>query len=544
MKPNKEELDLISPLGWIVNNHFITENQKPIEFRNHRFLLDPFHDMSPDMVCMKSAQVGFSVMTILKTKWLAGYKRLNTIYVLPTQNVVKDFVAPKVDPLISSNPVLSNLVSKDSISIKQIGDRFVYYRGAFSEREAISISADVLVVDELDRCPSMAIIATYQSRLQASEFGWQWYFSNPSVPNFGVHERWVDSDQMHWFVTCSKCNHKSFLTFEYQEDYKTHYIDKDKKQYTCGSCRGHITDLNRKDGEWVAKYPTRSRRGYHISQMMVPYVSAEYILDSYRKDPPEFFHNFVLGLPYIAADIFVDRQAISKCVAPQTLNKVNVCIGVDNGIKKSVVIGTPSGIFQYFETESWEEIENIFLMYNATMVIDANPYPTVPKQLVEKYPGRVFINYYVQDRKGLGIIRYQEKDNKGVVHSDRTKILDNVASMIVNRELQFALRPSEMEEYIYHWENVYRIVEEGTDGVQKGKWMLKEGKPDHFVHATVYYRIALDKVLNSGFGTIALSARPKKEKEAPTVINNTVEGIDLEQAVKQSNVTKKGWRNV
>lgn len=539
-----EDLNSSSPLAWIVNNNFITENQKPVEFRNHRFLLDPFYDMSEDMVCMKSAQVGFSVMTILKVMWLAAYKRLNTIYVLPTQNVVKDFVAPKVDPLITSNAPLSKLVSKDSISIKQIGDRFVYYRGAFSEREAISISADVLVVDELDRCPSMAIIATYQSRLQASEYGWQWYFSNPSVPNYGVHERWVDSDQHHWFVKCEHCNHQSFISFEHQEEFKTHYIDKKQKKYVCGNCAGHISDVARKDGQWVAKYPDRARRGYQISQLMVPYVKPEQILASYKKDPPEFFHNFVLGLPYIAADIFVDRQAISKCIAPQTLAKTNVCIGVDNGIVKSVVVGTPNGIFRYFETESWEEIENLFLMYNATMVIDANPYPNIPKKLVEKYPGRVFINYYVQDRKGLGIIRYQTKENNGVVHSDRTKILDNIAAMVVNQELLFALKPSEMEEYIYHWENTYRVVEEDSNGVQKGKWLVKEGKPDHFVHATVYYRIALDKVMNSGFGAIVKSATPQKDIVAPTVKDNQVEGINLEQAILQAGKTKKGWKNV
>ena len=62
--------------------------------------------------------------------------------------------------------------------------------------------------------------------------------------------------------------------------------------------------------------------------------------------------------------------------------------------------------------------------------------------------------------------------------------------------------------------------------------------------ATVYYRIALDKVMNSGFGAIVQSAAPHKDTIAPTVKDNKVEGIDLEKAILQSGKSKKGWKNV
>ena len=105
---NKEELravlHTISPAMWVLDNEFINENQKPFEFSSHRFMLQPYNDMSPDQVVIKSAQVGFSVLAILKSIHAANFLKLNIIYVLPTRNATHDFVIPKVNPMLDRNP--------------------------------------------------------------------------------------------------------------------------------------------------------------------------------------------------------------------------------------------------------------------------------------------------------------------------------------------------------------------------------------------------------------------------------------------------------
>lgn len=498
---DKEALEQASPLAWVVLNNLITENQKPLEYENHRFLIEPMSDMSPDIVVRKSAQVGYSVLAILKCMWLARYLKMNVGYVLPTQNVVNDFVKPKVDPLIASNPTINQMVTSDSISIKQVGDRFIYYRGGFSERAAISISLDLLILDEYDRMPDMSIVNTYDSRLQASEFGWRWRFSNPSAVGFGVDELFSDSTQRHWFVTCSHCNHEWFMDWDQSEE-KNHYVDREYRIYACGKCDREIYDADRQNGRWVAKYPNRERSGYWISQLMVPYVSAKRVVEQYDESSIEFFHNFVLGKAYTPTDLLVDRKAILRATAPSSISRTPVAIGVDNGIIKHYVIGTPEGIFDYGATESWDDIERLILTYNAVCVIDANPYPTIPKRLVDKYRGRVFINYYRQDTKDLGVIRWGENANKGVVYADRTKIFDAVAQEITETTLLFRQSPHKLEEYIQHWGNIYRTIEVDSKGIPKGIWVTKEGKPDHWAHATIYMRIAMTKLLGSkGMGT-------------------------------------------
>ena len=48
------------------------------------------------------------------------------------------------------------------------------------------------------------------------------------------------------------------------------------------------------------------------------------------------------------------------------------------------------------------------------------------------------------------------------------------------------------DEYVKHWENIYKLTEEDRHGIPYSDW--KHSGPDHFVHATVYFKIALSKV--------------------------------------------------
>lgn len=254
---------VVNPIMWILDNEFINENQKPFEFDNHRYMIQPYSDNSPDQVIMKSAQVGWSVLAILKSIHAAKLRRMNVIYVLPTRNASRDFVIPKVNPMIDRNPVIRDIVKgTDSTSLKQVGDRWIYFRGAFHKGEAISTTADLVVSDEHD-ISDQGVLTIYQSRLQASEYGYFWRFSNPTLPGFGVHELWQESDQMHWFVTCPHCKHEWYMGFERDDIEKNHYVDRERLIYACGACHGEIDTTSRQNGEWVQKYPENAPRVEH-----------------------------------------------------------------------------------------------------------------------------------------------------------------------------------------------------------------------------------------------------------------------------------------
>lgn len=531
-KVDIEKLKISSPFWWIFLNHFVNENGKLMEFDNHKFLMQPFQDDHPDIVTKKSAQCGWSVLCIFQDGYLAGIRGLNVIHTLPTQNVIKDFVTPKVNPLINNNKEFRDMVTGDSLALKQIGDRFVYFRGSFKETDAISISADVLMNDEYDRCDQY-VLQVYQSRLQASETAWIRRFSNPSLIGFGVDELYEDSDQMHWFIKCPHCEVKQYMIWPDN-------IDQEKREYICRHCKGVLTNKDRQNGEWIPKYPNRTyRRGYWVSQMMVPYVPAGYIIDQSKKDP-QFFHNFVLGLAYSEAELLVTRQSIINCLAPGDPDMDNMCIGVDNGVVKHYVMGTPNGIYKYGSTKSWDEIERLIGMCKYA-VIDANPYPNYPERLCKKYPGKVFRNYYTLDSKNEDSYIIDRKDGK--FNSDRTRMMDSIAYDINNKEVLFFLTATQLDDYIDHWQNTYRGEVVNTQGIRKGVWLLKQGKPDHYVHAHVYLKLALSQTLTKK-GTVVTPKGPAKKETSPMVSKEFTIPVDVDPVHEAFMTTKKqkGWK--
>ena len=481
-----------SSLAWITLNKFVTENQRPLEFKNHRFMIDIFADTCDDIVCIKSAQVGFSVYAIMSSIHELKYERRNILYALPTRNVVQDFVVPKVNPLISSNPLISREMGSDSVSLKKVGDRFIYFKGGFSEREAISVSVDTLVIDEYDRMPDMQIVSMFDSRLQAAESPRRKRFSNPSGIGFGVDALYQGSNQLHWFVKCAACNHEWFVDFEAGDD-KRHHIDQNVAQFVCGSCGAVLSDDSRRDGRWVAKYRDRERHGYWISQMMAPWVSAKRILQQHDEMDIATFYSFVLGKAYTPSDLIVSRETILRANAPSIIPHLDVAIGVDQDAGGMYVLAmTAQGIFFHEYVKSWEDVEQLKLTWGATVVCDPNPYSTIPKQMAEKYPDWYLC--YFKETKDLSMLDWKGQ----IVYADRTRILDAVAGEIAGAKLLFREHAYKLEDIIGHWQNLYRTTEEKEDGRTKSTWIKKDGKQSDWPFAMLYARIGLSRLLVSG----------------------------------------------
>jgi DNA-directed RNA polymerase subunit RPC12/RpoP len=529
--------ETINPLAFLHNNKIKNENGQLIEFKDHYFLIKPYADMTPRQVVMKASQVGWSVLAINKAMWLAKYKKANVIYTLPSKSIVKDFVTPKVDPIIMQNPLYQQMVGKtDSIALKNIGDRFVYFRGSWEETAAISISAHVLINDEADRS-NQKVLRVYKTRLddarrERPDLGFIWQFSNPSIPGYGVDEVWQESDQKHWFVKCPHCNYDWYLKFPDN-------IDFEREVYICAQCHKDLPDEARRVGRWVNKR-TSDISGYWISQLMIPWIPASKIIEDSLGDK-QVFHNFTLGLPYISADTSVSRKTITDCLVPGANPLTGVAIGVDNGVVKTVVIGNAYGIFRTYETENWDDIEADIKRYNAYCVIDSNPYPAMPIKLANKYRGRVYVHFFVQDQKDLKVIKWGESDKQYVVQSDRTKILDMLVGEFMNKEVVFNMTLAELEQYIYDWGQLYRTIEENTKGIQRPVWRTIEGRRDHYAFATIYWRIALEKTYSDS--GVVRSPLTKRQQPDSVIVSpgRTVPAIDLKKVIDRSK-GKRDWR--
>lgn len=512
----REDLERHSAEGWLYSHQIKNEKGDPISFIKHQYQLDIFEDQSPNLVVVKAAQVGMSTVEVLKNIRDAEMQRMDIIYTLPTDGDVGVFVAGKVNRIIANNPHLEKLVAdKDSIEQKQIGKSMIYFRGTWTKKAAIMITADRLVHDEKDSS-KQDVVRDYQARLQHSKFKQTHVFSHPSTPNNGVDIEWKLSDQKEWFITCPHCGHKQYLSWNIT-DPKRMSIDIEMRQYVCKKCHGILKQADRADGEWVARHKTPMPwSGYHISLLMNPDVSASEIVDKFNdpKQTLDFFYNKVLGLPYAGSGNSVTEDMIMGAVTTdQNLYKGRLVIGVDTGIKLRYVLGNRQGLVGFGEMTDYTPDEtnkldlNQTLEYflkkfeNSIMVIDQGGDIIGSRKLRQKYPGRVFLCHYRRDRKTMALIKWGEKDETGNVIVDRNRMIQFVIDEFREKRLKlYNGDKNSWYDYWLHWSHIYRVSEENVLGVTEHVWQRSDR--DDWVHATVYWRVGIDRF--GGQGGISL----------------------------------------
>lgn len=548
-----KQLEKQNIIAWILSNQIRTERGDFVKFDKHSFMIDPYLDWSPLQGVRKASQCGWSIMTNLKLFFAAkngipgtDVSAANVIYTLPSDVDVNSFVPSKTNMLIKNNPVLSDYLTEvddiptntwegfqtrrklqaevDSIQRKRLGNSMIYFKGTKSKTAALMITADLNIHDESDRS-DQAIIAEYESRLTTSKYRGRWIFSNPSAPKMPADEMYLNSDQKHWFIKCEACGHWQYLDwyklsqYEFKSGSMHTYIDDINHEFVCGKCARPISNTNRQRGKWVKKFNDKDVSGYWVSHLMYPWVSPKELLRVERSKSKAYFLNFVMGLPYIGSDVVVDATTIVNNIVLTQVNyeKGKVAMGVDNGDIKHYVIGNEQGIFEVGSTRDWNDIELLIQKYEPVTVIDLNPYPNKPRELAAKYrpagghKWRVYCSFYVEETKNYELIEWGDGDKIHMVYPARNQIFDDLVAYIANGNMKFFRPKTYWEEYIKHWETMYRVDMSGTTAIKeekeiaglnpgqviRGVWRTSTGE-DHFAHATLYYYVALSKLIAGG----------------------------------------------
>lgn len=479
-----QEIDLFLDIYKITN-----DQGEKLDFKNHAFLYDIYTDLTPEQAIRKAAQIGFSTMANIKALWLAKNKGMDIIYSLPSASDIKDFVSGKTNRLIDYNPIFQEWTAdKDSIEQKRVGNNVIYFKGTWTERAAIATPADLYISDETDRS-KQEIVAQFSSRLQHSKFQWQWYFSNPSTPGHGVDRWWEKSDQKHWFIPCSACNHQQYMTMD-----NILYGADGKAYFGCVKCQ---KELDRRVGKWVKRFQDRTVSGYWISLLMCPWVTAEKVLEYKQDKSEEFFANFVLGQPYIGKGNVLTRQMLlqnlTDKVNPQDTRTI---IGVDTGVGINVVAGNKYGTFYYNKSNDYDEVRNLLKRWkNAICVIDQGGDIIGPRKLREEFPGRVFLCFFRASQNNDELIKWN--DEQGTVIADRDRLIQTVVDEFVEKRMPLYGTEADWYDYINEWIGMYRTMEENALGIPKFHWNKPSSGRCDYPFSQVYLRIGLDRFLES-----------------------------------------------
>jgi len=356
----------------------------------------------------------------------------------------------------------------------------------FTRKQAMMVPSSLNIHDEVDASDGL-IIEQYETRLQARADGWRWYFSHPSVPDYGVDKYWQDSDQKHWFIKCPLCNFEQFLSWPDS-------IDLERRCFQCKKCKTEIKERNK--GRWLQKYPGKKFSGYWVSQLMCPWISVEKILTDFKEKSPEYFWNYVLGLPYSGGDSKLTKEQLFSGLT-NTLsvppNDERIILGVDTGLKLDFVLGDEKyGLFFHGDTDKYETLDVIMKRWkNCIAVMDAGGDLIGSRQFYERYPGRVFLAYAGENRKTNELAWWGQNEEQGSVTYDLNRVWQLIVDEFRTKRIPLQGKEEDWWEYWLDWKNMSRIkiIDDKTGMLRGIKW-VRNGR-NHRASATLFWRIGM-----------------------------------------------------
>jgi len=503
-----------STLAWIREYKIVNEKGDRVLVGRqspHFFMGRIYADESKKICVRKPSQIGVSLWAILNDIHHTRYWGINQIHTLPTAGDVTKFVPAKVNELIKRNPAIRKGMSDkevDAVAQKQFGKGFLYFKGTFSEREALMISSDRNTYDEFDKS-NMTEIGNYASRQEGEKsLKMEAWISTPTVPGYGIDQKFEESDQKHWRFNCESCKFRQHM--QWPEN-----VDIDRGIYICSKCGKEITEKAIRSGDWEARFPGRELSGYWITQMIVPWIKKEDLIDEYlkleREGRLDYFFNHKLGLPYVSSESQIPASLIYQNISNLPHTETNCIMGVDvQGRELYVTLGTMEGVFSVFslgdtsDKDKWKRLEDVMNVYEVRLaVIDGGFMTNDVFAFAKKFPYKVYVNFYKDDPKKAKIIRFPDEDFKKkdmtfeeeiTILTERDRMIDMFLARLKNGGIKYFL-PKEhnaIKLLVAHTGTTYSRTVTNKVGIESREWV--HTGPDDAFHSNLYYEIAREKL--------------------------------------------------
>jgi hypothetical protein len=488
----------------------------------HAYLQDLYNCIAQNVVVYKAGQMGASEYGISYALHAADERNATPLYVFPTDKHVSDFSAARIGPAVEASEYLQQIVvsgaaggglsGADRVTLKRVGDRFLYLRGAKVDPDGTasqlkSIDADVLILDELDemdpRAPSIA-----EKRLGHSAIAEKRLISTPSYSGHGIHAEWSKSDQREWNVRCGSCKEWQPMTIGQvvQESdalgrpVRWHGQDEGRAWAACRKCGKELDRLG--PGKWIPTNPESAIAGFHLTKLFSParamldVVQALQTVDETKRREA---YNQDLGEPYTPKGGGLTDEVLDSCkreYAQGAVKGESTSLGCDVGKMLHVVIRGPvqgetgERPQRFAGMVDWDELGRLIKQYHVEVaVIDALPETTKARELQAQFQGIVFLAYYTQQKVGIKKEDAAETDyGEGTVTIDRTRTMDETFAAFFGQVNTLPGDIDNLKDYRPQMKAPIRVLEEGPGGQQVARYV--ESGPDHFAHAENYCWIA------------------------------------------------------
>ena len=475
-----------------------------LDFERFPFQKELYNEAYNDQeaVVMKSTQVGVSAFGVRWALYHADIRGMTGLYVFPTARDVWDFSTARINPVIDASPYLRSRqhpADPDNKGMKGIGRGLVYFRGSESKRGLDSVDADHIVFDEYDTLVT-ANIPDAERRVTGSKYGLIRRVGVPTVPDYGIAGLYGASDQRVWRVKCGACGKWQDIDFEKNVD-----IERGIRVCAGVDCR---KPLDVAKGEWVANYPDRDVRGYHITRLIAPTASLTTIIAASKKRAmyeQQVFHNKDLGLPFAPAEGRLSREALAAAqsigggytMQPGYHGENLVTMGVDVASARDLNVRISEHLTDHKKRALWigtvgsfDHLGLLMERYQVGMAaIDHLPDGRLSRAFAEKFPGRAYLVSYdgTQNPTDSRVLKVDEEMRHARVR--RTEAIDAMAEMIRSQTTQL---PADLPEgYIEQMQALVRVQEEDALGRRTVSYK-RMGSADDYAHAEVYDLVATE----------------------------------------------------
>lgn len=524
---NQDLIDVlaeIDPVSWIESKRIL--KGKKFSFKDRDYLLQPYRDEYRNIIFMKGRQVEMSEFSM---NWLLGKLDRNPytvgMHAFPRQAQAQRFSKQRLQSAIMDSQYIrewNDIHNSELLMRKFLKEQadnglqpynFYVLGGTWESKKdtvgdaARSISLDFIVYDERQDHPD-DVETVLGEGASHSEFKQTITLGTPKLPGIQFDQQWEASDKHYWHVKCEHCGYTAPITMDNildsgeDENAPTYY-------YGCPHCG---KPLNRNNGIWLPTNPQAKPefRGYHISQLMVCWLTAEEIMrkknsTSYSK---RRFHNEVLGESYGGDDIPITIAMMEECGKndyslgkPDERDKLYA--GVDWGAKSYLWIqNSKHRLIDLYIADHSDPRDHpkAFAMhiskykkYIKRVVCDAGPDITRFYNLRDELKAlnvtnKVYACYYATPPAKTDLVY---DDNKMIVTVGRSEAIDKVVDEVSDAKLILPgnnMSNEKVDMAIEHFTNIAAEKAETKNG--NSYIMYINTGPDHFLHAKVYADIA------------------------------------------------------
>lgn len=256
-----------------------------------REIMDALSVTSPvqRVVLMFGAQLGKTEVGLNWIGYVMDHAPAPMLVVTPTLEVRKRWVRQRLDPMLSETPVLRGIVDArskrdagNSEDMKDFPGGMLVLGGANSPASLASMPIRFVLCDEVDRFPWEVgqegdPLGLIDERTKTFPRRKVCLVSTPTVKGLSRIEREYDaSDQREYHVPCPHCGEYQVLRWRH-DDGNYGLIHSKATGRVFYACRHNGCEIDEHHkpamlaaGRWIARYPERKVRGYHLNGLYSP----------------------------------------------------------------------------------------------------------------------------------------------------------------------------------------------------------------------------------------------------------------------------------